>query len=310
MSEAEFDIDAAEAAYNEGREDAGDPPPADDGNIDDGAGDPPGFKTFEEYVADGGDPDDYVGKKAYERHHARIQDNKGLRDEVKGLRDTVQQTVDATNTMLEQSEARIRVEVEEELRQAKEDEDVSAALGAQKKLDDMDSAKAVRQQQAATTQQGEHPEIAAARQATPMLDATSDQFDAEFNEDVESIFNSYAQKGLTVSDSQVKRVLAVAVKEAKALHAEKFESTRNNRQQQKGGERQQRRAAAGDQTPTAESYVIDNPRNPRQKNAAPEVRDMIREKAENAARKAGKSDADITKAGKEAATKFEKSLRT
>ena len=54
--------------------------------------------------------------------------------------------------------------------------------------------------------------------------------------------------------------------------------------------------------------MIDNPRNPRQKNAAPEVREMIRRRAEDNARKLGKSDDEIKKAGDTAAKNFERSL--
>ncbi|MGI9251822.1 MAG: hypothetical protein ACR2PR_11630, partial [Pseudohongiellaceae bacterium] len=102
MSEPDFDIDAAENAYNEARGEeapaADDTPPNHPEANAPAEEDPPGFKTFEEYVADGGDPDNYVGKKAYEQHYSRIQDNKALRGEVKGLQETVQQTMEATNT--------------------------------------------------------------------------------------------------------------------------------------------------------------------------------------------------------------------
>ncbi|MGI9250908.1 MAG: hypothetical protein ACR2PR_06890 [Pseudohongiellaceae bacterium] len=313
MSEPDFDIDAAEQQYNDARQDeppADDPPPNDDiDDQDDGNDTPPGFKSFEEYVADGGDPDDYVGKKAYERHHARIQDNKGLRDEVKDLKGTVQQTMEATNAVLEQTEARVRAEVEAELHQAREDEDVDAALTAQGKLDDMDAAAEQRRGAPPQQRPTEHPTITAFRESNPMLDHNSNQFDQDFNEDVEAAFNVIANQGLTGTDRQVKAALKKAMDIAKGMHAEKFESPRNNRQQNQQ-RRQQRRTNPGDNdtTPNAEGYVIKNPRNPRQGNAAPEVRDMIQQKAEDAARKAGKSDEDIAKAGKKAAKDFERSL--
>ncbi|MGI9250212.1 MAG: hypothetical protein ACR2PR_03315, partial [Pseudohongiellaceae bacterium] len=251
--------------------------------------------------------DNYVGKKAYEQHYSRIQDNKALRGEVKGLQETVQQTMEATNTMLEQQEARVRAEVEEELRVAREEEDVDGALAAQGKLDDMDDAAAQRKAQPAN--QGEHQEITTFRASNPMLDRDSDQFDKDFNEDVEAGFNALARQGLTQTDRQIKAALKAAVEQAKALHPEKFESQRNQRANAQQNRSQRRSTPAdNDDTPSADGYVIDNPRNPRQKNAAPEVRDMIRKTAEDGARKAGKSDADIKKAGDTAAKNFERSL--
>ena len=58
----------------------------------------------------------------------------------------------------------------------------------------------------------------------------------------------------------------------------------------------------------AEEFVIENPRNQRQANAAPEVRDMIRTKAFEQAKKSGKDDAAANKVADEASNRFEESL--
>jgi hypothetical protein len=60
--------------------------------------------------------------------------------------------------------------------------------------------------------------------------------------------------------------------------------------------------------PKAEAFVLENPMNERQKNAAPEVRDVIRERSIDAGRKAGLSDADSKKRADEDVQRFEESL--
>jgi hypothetical protein len=320
MSETNFDIDAAEAEYNAARQGATDEPPADDPPVDDPSGEDdlplmdveedvdatevPGFLSYDEYIAQGGDPDNYVGKKAYQQHYERIQENKALREDVRGLKDTVQGTMEATQQIIEQNEARHRAELEDALALARENEDVDGAIEAQKGLDKLDREKESRSEQ----QSGEHKEIVSFRQANPMLDAGSEQFNEDFNADVEAAFNSFAERGLTKTDAQVKRALKAAMDSAKALHPHLFESRRNNRQRGTQQRQAQRSERQGEPDARAEDFVIDNPRNPRQANAAPEVRDMIRKRAEENARKLGKSDDEIKKAGDNAAKNFERSL--
>ena len=322
MAETDFNIDEAEQAYNQARgEGAGDQTnDGGDGGQGDGGGDeqqqqqqqqqqeqlPPGFKTYEEWVAEGNDPDDYVGKKAYERQYNNIQQNKALTNEVKELKSTVQQTVDATNALLSQQDQQHKAELEAALAQAKEDDDVEAALDAQQGLDEIDARAQQRQQQQATAPRGEHAEIAAFREANPMLDRDSDQFDEDFNADVEAAFNNLAAQGLTQTDAQVKKALKAAHRAAKALNPEKFESPRNNRGQQQ--QRQQQRQTQQQQPQDrAEDYKIANPMNGRDTDASG-VRDMIHKTAYDNAIKAGKSPEDAKKDADTEARNFERSL--
>jgi hypothetical protein len=316
MSEAEFDVDAAEAEYNESRA-AGDDP-GDGGDGDRGGeagGDPPGFKTYDEYIADGGDPDMYRGKKAFEAEHNRIDENKRLRKDVRGLQDTVQQTMDAVTDWQSTERVKMRKEIEGDLKKAREDEDLDGALDAQQRLDELDDEP---EPQPAATE--EHNVIQDFREANPKLDAESDDFDQEFNDDVEAFYNGIYQQlsyggRKKVTDGQIKRALKRALGEANELHEieapgkgdEPGESRRNNRRgrQQRTNRRGQQQRSA---TPKAEEFVIDNPRNARQANAAPEVRDMIHEKALKQAKKLGKNDADAKKFADEASNRFEESL--
>lgn len=318
MSEPEFNIDAAADQFDAGK----DLPLADveeldaDGNAipdEDGDALPPGFKNYQDYIADGGDPDMYRGRKAYVAEHDRIEQNKSLKREMKGLRETVQQTVDAVGQLTTAQRAEVRKEVAAELKEAMENEDPQAAVDAQKKLDAIDDAPAP------VARPAEHPLIAEFREENPMADPQADEFDEEFNSDVEGYFNGMAKElGGKLTDGQVKRCLKKALKQAQDLHeidtaparkadddTTRGESPRNSR---RGQTRSQRRASADPADPKAEDYVLDNPRNPSQKNAASDVRETIRKRAHENAIKSGKSEADAKKYADTAAKNFEKSL--
>ena len=124
-----------------------------------------------------------------------------------------------------------------------------------------------------------------------------------------------------LTDNQVTRVLRKSLKDALELHgyggaADEVddmdddkppgESPRNTRGRGKATPR--RRASRQPAKPKAEAFVLDNPMNERQKNAAPEVRDTIREKSIDAGLKAGLSEADAKKRADEDVQRFEEAI--
>ncbi len=120
-----------------------------------------------------------------------------------------------------------------------------------------------------------------------------------------------------LTDGQIKRCLRKALKEANELHdftekpapkADDGESPRNKRTNNQQRSSRRARAAQVDTTPKAEEYVVKNPRNPRDLNPATEIRETIRKSAETNAKKLGKNEADIKKAGDTAASNFERSI--
>jgi hypothetical protein len=186
-------------------------------------------------------------------------------------------------------------------------------VAAQKKLDKLDDTPT-------PAARPEHPVITDFREANPMLDADSEDFNEELNADVEAFYNTLAtqlgQGGRReLSESQITRCLRKALKDAHELHGEvkppadedetPGESPRNTRGR---GATPRRRARQTKARAKAEDFVLENPTNARQRNAAPEVRDMIKEKAVAAGKKAGLNDADAKKRGDEAAQRFEESL--
>lgn len=325
MSETNFDIDAAEDEYNAARGGApagggnppkedpkGDPPPSGDDN-------PPGFLSYDEYIAQGGDPDHYRGRKAFEHFNDRLEENKRLRREVRQMKDTVNQTMDAVTTWQEGEREKIRAEIQADLDRAMEDEDPAAAVAAQKKLDKLE------QQQPPKAPPQENPIISDFREANPMIDPDSDDFDAEFEQDLTGFYNNLVRSispDGRISDGQVKRCLKQAMKQAREFHEledeppprgkaaddDGGESPRNSRKAgREGGGRRQTTSNREAKTPTAEEFTIENPKNGRDTNAAG-VRDQIRKTAFETKKKAGFSDEDANKYADEQAANFEKSL--
>lgn len=293
MSEPNFDMDAAEEAYQKARgEDPALDPDAIEVDEQDpeahaAAGerdDPPNYLTYEEWIAEGRDPEDYIGKKAFQKRYDDIQDNKRLRKELKQMGTTVQQTMEAVQEWQTDQRASIRKELEEELRNARANEDVDAAIEAQQALDEHD--RKAKQQPKGQQQEHEEPEVITNfRQRVPMIDPESDEFDEEFNADVELAYNDRFQRAVQqkrpVTENMVRRWLNAAVKEARELHGIEEEEPRRqeSRRNQRGGTgRQQRRGGGKQPKPRAEDFTIENPRNPRQHNAASEIRDLLKEK--------------------------------
>ncbi len=323
MSEPDFDIDAAAAKFDSGKKPdddrghQGDTSPRDPSPDTPAEKDtPPGFDSYDEYVSKGGDPDMYRGKKAYVAEHERIDENKRLRREVKDLTSTVQQTVEAVDSLVTQAKQQTRAEIEGELSRAMEDEDPKAAVAAQKKLDSLDG------EQAKQKTYREPDVIRDFRDSKPLIDQGSDEFDAEFNADMTAIYNDYAlrlsnQDRVKLSDAQMNRLLRKSYKEARELHELEDDTPaparaeeapeRSARNDRRATSASRRRSAAREPEPRAEDFKIDNPRNNRDYDAS-SVRDMIQKRAYDNAIKAGKSAEDATEAGVTAAGNFERSL--
>lgn len=290
MAETDFDIDAAADEFDAGKDLPGDDVDPGEGGDDGGGADdlPPGFKSYEEYIADGGDPDQYVGRAAYVARYENIQENKALKRELKGVKETVQQTMDTVAEWQERERTKMREELEAELHEAKENEDPDAALAAKEKLDALDDATPPPR----GDNREEHPVIQDFREANPIIDGESDQFDEEFNADVEGFYNAlHAQLSMgghkKLTDGQIKRCLRQALKSAQELHEIDEPAGGNDDADARGESPRNRRGRTGTRgrrgsrqqpAPRAEDFKIKDPRNPRQENAAAEVRDMIKDK--------------------------------
>jgi len=312
--ETDFDVDAAGAQFDANRsqaeapegDPAGDPQDEGEASSEDDApaakeANPHGHLSYQEWVDAGKDPDDYVGRNAYQQQHERIVDNRHLEKQVKQLTKTQQQTLDAIGDWQAQESARLRAELEAELHKAKEDEDVEGALEAQQALDEHDRKQKAKP--AVPAESDELPVIAGFREANPVILPGSDDFDPDFNAEVELAFNALARRAYEqkreVTEPMMKRWLNKAMKEARDLFGDEAPAPKQDepprgespRNQRPGQQAPKRRQGQKPREAKAEDFKIENPRNPRQQNAAAEIRDLI-----------------ANKYGDEDAKNFEKSL--
>jgi hypothetical protein len=223
------DDDIEEAVYGEVENDAPDDALGDDevdSELDDSEDDsedsPPGFKSYDEWVESGKNPEDYKGKNAYKAEYERIQEVKELKTELKGMNSTLQDTVKAISQREEASEVRHRKELEAALAQAKEDGDTDAALDAQEQL------HSLRPEQVAPQAPRENPIISTFIGNNSALE--SEDIKGEFAR----IYNGKLRAdGVRpedqLSESAINGYLKSAMDGVKSLYPDKFKSQRADR---------------------------------------------------------------------------------
>jgi len=132
--------------------------------------DPPGFKSYDEYVKDGGDPEMYKGKKAFEAEKKRIDEIKDLKKEFKVF---TQQVLTANAETLNKDRLAMKAQLEAELKQHKADGLVDEALATKEKLDDL-------KQEVKAGPVPLHPVIEQFIEDNPILDKDHDDYDPKF----------------------------------------------------------------------------------------------------------------------------------
>ena len=150
---------------------------------------PAGFKSYDQYVADGGDPRRWKGELAFEDEGNRIAENKRLNKELKDLGRNVnavlQQQKQALTASIEKSNADKDLQIEqlrEELQAAHDDVDTRKTERLTKKISKIESSK----EQPPTNQQVNQQQPTAAELTfsefcadIPELQQNSGQFDNE-----------------------------------------------------------------------------------------------------------------------------------
>ena len=197
----------------------------------------------------------------------------------------MKQVVNGVQTWQEQQQEIMAQQVEQaildavaELEKAKEDEDIDAALTAQKKLDSLDKKPPVKA----------NPVITEFSRKNPIIDPSSDQYDAEFHQDMIMIHNGKLDLLLggdrtragELTQEQIKRVQSLAFNQAKELHADKFVSPRNKRTTQA---QPAKRKTQTEDTTLKLKKVKGNSRNPRDASPANDIYDIIKAKDPKAA---------------------------
>lgn len=179
---------------------------------------PPGFISYEDWVAQGKDPNDWRGANAYKREYDRIQEVKELSSK---MTDLVSLIEDEKKTAAQKAREEERARFEAELNEAKENMDVDRVEELLKKAPAEETPK----------QEFKEPApIADFRKANPILDPNSQGFDQDFETAVAGVVNSRLQAfGGAVTEDLMSRVMKAAFDEVKGLYPEKFESPKNTR---------------------------------------------------------------------------------
>ncbi len=191
--------------------------------------DPPGFTSYEDWIAAGKDPDDWQGKNKYNQQYELIQDNKGIKSELRGMNDMLRQTVDATNSMRDKAYQEGLDQANEDLKEAMENNDAKAVNDARDKIDNLEKPVAPPEQ----------PQVNPLHQqffdTNPVIDQGDAQYDPEVMGEFERIYNGRLRadgvgRDTKLSERAIKGYMNDALKSAKSLFPEKFESKRNTRQ--------------------------------------------------------------------------------
>lgn len=163
---------------------------------------PKGYKTLEEYIADGGDPDYYRGPKAFAEQRKIIDELKETKGKVKRIDDEMLRL----QKFHDQEKKRLLSEIDVKRAKAKEDMDFEAydQLGEQKRQ--LETAEPPQQQ-------GEHPVIASFRADNPVLNQADPSYDPVYASAFAAAFNVMVQEGQQragreLAEAEIQRYLA------------------------------------------------------------------------------------------------------
>lgn len=245
-----------------------------EGAVEEGKQAVPGYIGYDEWIEQGKDPADFKGENAYKAEYERIREIRELKSTMQsvaiGVEDWKTQQTIQMNQQIEQA----RTDAQAELDQAKEAEDMTAALAAQEKINNLQPQQVPAQV---------NPAIKEFEVKNPIIDKNSARYDAAFFGDM-SMFQGTIINELTggneqaagqLTPEQITRTMELAYSKAKQMHPDKFTSPRNNRQS--GPPSKQR----GKQKPdyrTQLKAVGENKLNPQDDNAANDIYDMLKEK--------------------------------
>jgi DNA-binding GntR family transcriptional regulator len=242
---------------------------------------PPGFLSYDEWIEKGKDPADFRGENAYKNQYETLK-------EVRELKGTMTHVVDGIETWKQQQNENMAAQIEQakidaqaELDQAKEDEDLAAALAAQDKLNRIANKPA----QAIQI----NPVISDFTKKNPIIDSNSTQYDADFHQDMIMIHNGKLDQLLggdrsragELTAQQIERVQVMAFNQAKELYPDKFVSPRNKRTTTTSPGR--RTTQTLNNTKTKLKTASKNRHNPKDDNAANDIYDYIKSKDPEAA---------------------------
>jgi rubrerythrin len=160
-----------------------------------------GFKSYEQYIEEGGDPEFYRGKKAYLQQKKVIQEIKEMKAKTKQIDDFMfeQEKRHAKET------ERLLKQIESQKAEAKADLDFERYDALEQQRQDLQGVQT-------KVNQGEPIVIAQYRKTNPELDPQSLKFDPVHNAAFSAAFNAIAMQteqrlGRPVTDAEVQELL-------------------------------------------------------------------------------------------------------
>lgn len=228
---------------------------------------PPGYKSYDEWIAEGKDPDRYKGKKAYEDEYNRIQEVKLLKDEVKTLSGTLKTTVDAIHDRESRAEARHRKELEAALAKAKELGDTEAAISTLEQLNELKPV--VREAQV-------HPVL------NDFINRNTSLVDPDLKKEFARIYNGKLKADGVgqydeLSEAAIAAYASSAMNGVKTLYPDRFKSPLNNRPAPKTPALKPGPTKI-DVNQAIRDVKIESTLSPQNRDAASEIYDLIRAK--------------------------------
>lgn len=250
------------------------------------------FMSYDQWVADGRDPDLYKGKKAYEDSKSTYESNRELKNELKATNEMFKTTMGSIEEWKAQQISDSKAELEAAIAQARENDDLDAAVDATNKLNDLNQAPVPQQPQ---QPQQRKPVIEDFLRSNPVLDESSSQYNADVFADMAQlqrvgVDNMSKQGGDDLTEAQLKRIITKAFNDAKSLHSEVFKSSKSSQRAPSGSRKvaAQPKRDLGSDMKSIKLNTERTARNSRNVNAASDIYEMIKEKDPEAAERFAK----------------------
>lgn len=200
---------------------------------------PPGYISYEDWIAQGKDPDLWQGKKKYEQQYDLMHELKDFKKKFSELENSSQEQArmmtEALAELKQQAYDEARKEMEQQLQEAIDNQDVDEVIRIK---DEMNANKAPVSDQP----QKLHPVYEDFFSKNAILDKNSNGFSQAIFDEFGRLHagvlrNDGVQPGDPLSDIARERYANLAMDRLKNLFPEHFESPRNSRQGRQGNQR-------------------------------------------------------------------------
>lgn len=165
-----------------------------------------GYKNYDEYIADGGDPDFYRGKEAYKQQKELIQEKRNTESRFKERIDALEkQMVNLALTNEQQRKKEIQ-DLKKKIEVAKVNDDTEGLDSAYKELNSISDTPEIRPKYSPS------PSVVEFIANEPRLDTSSPKFDASYYAQFDAVLsqginNAQSRIGRQLSDVEIRQHL-------------------------------------------------------------------------------------------------------